>query len=131
MTICYITGGSGSGDGGSSWSVTGADAAIKGINVGDNNHSSGIYVSSSLGATNTGGVIGANSKGSVYGAQAYFDGTTAYGIYTPDRLFLGGVSNFNGNMTIGGIFRITTNPGTRYWFQMVLEMHRGKQTLPL
>ncbi|MBC7390954.1 MAG: hypothetical protein H7329_17230, partial [Opitutaceae bacterium] len=109
--IAYRSGGTNAGDGGSSWSYNNADGALRAINFGSNNYSAGVYGSSPLTVSNNAGVVGTNSGGTIFGALAYNDGTTSYGLYTPDRLYVGGTSTLNGVVTIGNTLRLPTGAG--------------------
>jgi hypothetical protein len=81
--------------GGTSWSLTGIDAAIKGYSNWGNNYSAAVAGYGWLDYTNSAAVIGSNNGGGTYGALAFKDDENA--------LWAG---YFKGNVNVTGIIRI-------------------------
>lgn len=81
--------------GGTSWSLTGADAAIKGFSNWGNNFSAAVAGYSYLDYTNSAAVIGSTQPGDKFGALAFKDG---------DNTLWAGY--FKGNANITGTIRI-------------------------
>jgi hypothetical protein len=97
----YRSGSSTPGNGGTSWGVSGIDAAIKGQSHWGNNYSAGIAGYSDLDFANSAAVIGVNNWGNQWAALAMKDANSA--------IWAG---YFNGNVNISGEIKITGgNPG--------------------
>lgn len=81
--------------GGTSWGLTGCDAAIKGFSNWGNNFSAALAGYSYFDYANSAAVIGCNSTGGIYGALAFKD---------EDNTLWAGY--FNGNVNVTGIMHI-------------------------
>ncbi len=82
-------------NGGTSWSASGVDAAIKGFSDWGNNFSAAVAGYGWLDFANSAAVIGSNNTGATYGALAFKDAA--------NTLWAG---FFNGNVNITGTMRI-------------------------
>ncbi|NQV52151.1 MAG: hypothetical protein HQ500_03165 [Flavobacteriales bacterium] len=95
-TIYAYRGGNGlAAAGGSSWSNTGIDAAIKGYTFWGNNYTAGVAGYSYLDYSLSAGVLGSDVFGTTWTALAYNSGTYDWGIYSPSSAYLGGFLNVN------------------------------------
>lgn len=101
----YRPGTSGAANGGTGWSVTGVDAAVKGYSYWGNNYTAGVYGSNYGDYENSAAVMGYMSSGSVYGALGYKDASTSWGLYTNDKASVG---------TYLKVGNATTTSTTRY-----------------
>ncbi len=90
-----------------SWSVSQADAAVRGFVDWGNSYSAAVYGSSILDFENSAAVVGSNNGGTVFGALAYrINSTTRAGYFNgiveiSDRAFIGsGTSPINSRLAI-------------------------------
>jgi hypothetical protein len=89
------TGSSSASNGGTSWSQTGVDAAIKGFSDWGNNYSAGIAGYGWLDFVNSAAIIGSEHTGTIFGALAFKDAIS--------NVWAG---YFSGNVNITGTIRI-------------------------
>jgi collagen type VII alpha len=91
-------------NGGTSFAVAQVDAAIKGYSYWGNNFTSGVYGGSFGDYANSSGVSGAISGSTTVtaiGHLGFYDGTSNWGIYTPNATFLGGAVRIPTGATLG------------------------------
>jgi hypothetical protein len=77
--------------GGTSWAESQVDAAVKGFSVWGNQFTAGVagYNYADFPGFATAGVFGNNISYNKSGALGYYDGTNAWGLYTPDNGYVG------------------------------------------
>lgn len=94
-------GGTQAANGGTSWSATGVDAAIKGYSVYGNNYSAGVAGYSALTFPGSAGVVGASNSGSPRGCLGYYDGSMAWAGFFEGFVKVTGNTTISGNLGIG------------------------------
>ncbi|MBN1337924.1 MAG: tail fiber domain-containing protein [Bacteroidales bacterium] len=98
----YRYGGTQAANGGTSWNVTGIDAAIKGHCENGNNYTAGVAGYSYLDFPESAGVVGAISGGAARGFLAYRDATnTVWSGYFFGNVKVTGNTTISGNLGIG------------------------------
>lgn len=84
-------------NGGTSWGISGVDAAVKGFSDWGNNYTAGIAGYSWLDYANSAAIIGSIHTGAIWGALAFKDAAS-----TVWAGFFSGNVNVEGSLTIGG-----------------------------
>jgi hypothetical protein len=85
---------SGIANGGTNWSSSGVDAGIKAYSFWGNQYTASLYGGSFGDYANTAGVagvIGGQTTVTVSGFLAYYDGTSNWGLYTPNNAYMTGI----------------------------------------
>lgn len=95
------SGGTQAANGGTSWAVTGVDAAVKGYSEYGNNYSAGVAGYSFMNYAGSAGVVGAQSSGGPRGCLGYYDGSMAWAGYFEGYVKINGNTAITGNLGIG------------------------------